>query len=319
MLCVASHDAGGAEILASWVARQDEPCCLLLAGPAVRIFERRLGRVLKPVSLNQALQSCDRFLTGSSWQSDLEWQLIRAARAQGKPVVTFLDHWGHYRERFVRNGEEWLPNAIWTGDEEAFVMAKSLFADVLVEQVPNPYFEDVRQAVAEFAQSSPTGAVPTGLRLLFVCEPLSEHGLQEFGDPMHWGYTEFDALRYFFSNLALLGTAVHAAVIRPHPSEKAGKYSAIARELAENVGIPVRVGGDRSLLQEIASCDVVAGCESMAMIVGLIAGRRVVSAIPPGGLPCSLPHKQIESLSSLANEGFASSLCALSGGGVGSA
>lgn len=306
MLCIASHDAGGAELLASWAARQEQPCRLLLAGPAVHVFERRLGRPAEAVSLEQALRESDRFLTGSSWQSDLEWQVIRAARTQGKPVVTFLDHWGHYRERFVRNGEECLPNAIWTGDGEAFAMAKALFPGVPVEQVPNPYFEDVRQAVADFADSGPmSGTTPAGLRILFVCEPLSEHGLQEFGDPMHWGYTEFDALRYFFSHLALLGGPVQSAVIRPHPSETAGKYNAIAKELAGSTGIALRVGGDGSLLQEIAGCDVVAGCESMAMVVGLIAGRRVISAIPPGGLPCSLPHRQIESLQALAMAGLA--------------
>jgi hypothetical protein len=119
-ICVVSHDAGGGELLASWVARQKQSCRLLLAGPALRVFERRLGHPLETVSLQQALQECDRFLTGTSWQSDFEWKLIRAARALGKPVVSFLDHWGHYRERFVRDGEECLPNAIWTGDEDFF-------------------------------------------------------------------------------------------------------------------------------------------------------------------------------------------------------
>jgi hypothetical protein len=299
-ICVVSHDAGGGELLASWVARQKQSCRLLLAGPALRVFERRLGHPLETVSLQQALQECDRFLTGTSWQSDFEWKLIRAARALGKPVVSFLDHWGHYRERFVRDGEECLPNAIWTGDEDAFAIAKDLFPSVPVELVPNPYFEDVRQAVAKFADSNPIrGMPPAKLRILFVCEPLSEHGLQEFGDPMHWGYNEFDALHYFFSHLELLGAPVLSAVIRPHPSERTGKYDAIARELTANIGIPLRVGGDESLLQEIAGCDIIAGCESMAMVVGLIAGRRVVSCVPPNGKACVLPHTEIESMQTL--------------------
>jgi len=124
MLCIASHDAGGAEVLASWVARRKEPCCLMLAGPALRVFERRLGQAVTTIVMEQALEECDHFLTGSSWQSDLEWQMIRAARAQGKRVVTFLDHWGHYRERFIRHGEECLPDAIWTGDEEAHARSR---------------------------------------------------------------------------------------------------------------------------------------------------------------------------------------------------
>jgi len=153
----------------------------------------------------------------------------------------------------------------------------------------------MREAVAGFAAADDT-ARAAGLRILFVCEPLSEHGQQEFGDPLHWGYTEFDALRYFFSRLSVLGSPVAEAVIRPHPSERPGKYDALARELQAVAGIPVRVGGAQPLLQEIAQSDVVAGCESMAMVVGLAAGRRVISAIPPGGRPSSLPQRQIEIL-----------------------
>ena len=297
MLCVACHDAGGAEVLASLVARRPLNCKLLLDGPARQVFQRRLGRQTDLLTIQQALVECDSFLTGSSWQSDLEWGVIRAARAAGKQVVTFLDHWGHYRERFVRNGDECLPDAIWVGDEDAFSMANGLFSGIPVELVPNPYFEDVRDTVARFSLSIPTEDEPTQkeLRVLFVCEPLSEHGAKEFGDPLHWGYSEFDALRYFCSRLNLLGLPVAEVVIRPHPSEKKGKYDAVAKLLGE----VVRVGGDHPLLQEIAACDVVAGCESMAMVVGLIAGRRVVSAIPPGGRPCSLPQRKIQSLAAL--------------------
>jgi hypothetical protein len=301
MLCIASHDAGGAELLASWLARQSQSYRLLLDGPALRVFERRLNGSLVIVSEEEALWECDHFLTGSSWQSDLEWRVIGAARSLGKPVVTFLDHWVHYRERFIRGGREHLPDAIWTGDQEAFNMALGLFPEVRVELVSNPYFEDIRSELASFASSSDSRSASTdGISILFVCEPLSEHGLAEYGDTLHWGYTEFDALRYFFDHQSLLGDPVREAVIRPHPSEKVGKYDSVARELRDRTGIPVRVGGDVTLLQEIAHSDVVVGCESMAMVVGLIACRRVISAIPPGGLSCSLPHDQIESLQVLA-------------------
>jgi hypothetical protein len=35
------------------------------------------------------------------------------------------------------------------------------------------------------------------------------------------------------------------------------------------------------------------------MVVGLIAGKRVVSCIPPGGAPCPLPQRDIELLQDL--------------------
>ncbi|SDH62461.1 hypothetical protein [Propionivibrio dicarboxylicus] len=296
MLCIASHDAGGAEVLASWLARNRQECRLLLAGPAVRVFERRLNRQVVVDRFENAINECDAFLTGSSWQSDLEWRVIEAARQQDKNVITFLDHWGNYRERFLKNGRECLPDVIWTGDDEAFALARPLFPEIEVKQVRNPYFDDIRETVSALADKQAGKREAVGLRILFVCEPLSEHGLLQYGDALHWGYTEFDALRFFFANMSRLGSPVHSVIIRPHPSEKPGKYDEIARELATASGLDVTVGGQVPLLNEIADCQVVAGCESMAMVVGMIAGRRIISAIPPGGRPCSLPHRQIEKL-----------------------
>jgi len=300
MQCVVCHDAGGAEVLASYVSRQGGEWIFVLEGPARKVFERRFGPVAG-MSLDDAMAAGSQFLTGSSWQSDLEWCAIAAARRAGKPVATFLDHWVNYRERFIREGVECLPDSIWVGDDYALERARAVFPEIEIRLVANPYFQDVREELARYTHD--VLPVSNGLRVLFVCEPISEHAEKAFGDPRYWGYTEFDALHYFFSHLELLGRPVHAVVIRPHPSERAGKYDTIAQELASSKGIPLRVGGEGSLLQEIAACDVVAGCESMAMVVGLIAGRRVVSAIPPGGRACSLPHQQIETLHEPAGSG----------------
>ena len=40
----------------------------------------------------------------------------------------------------------------------------------------------------------------------------------------------------------------------------------------------------------------VVGCETMAMVIALIAGRRVFTSIPPGGRPCRLPQREIRPL-----------------------
>ena len=38
---------------------------------------------------------------------------------------------------------------------------------------------------------------------------------------------------------------------------------------------------------------IVVGCESMAMVVALMAGKSVYSSIPSGGRNCTLPHEGI--------------------------
>ncbi|MGB1984427.1 MAG: hypothetical protein ACPHOH_03080, partial [Porticoccaceae bacterium] len=51
------------------------------------------------------------------------------------------------------------------------------------------------------------------------------------------------------------------------------------------------------------------GCESMAMVVGLLAKKRVISAIPPGGRPCQLPQPAIENLQQLVENKITSINC----------
>src|SRR5437588_7868764 len=140
---VVSHDSGGAEILSSYLLQRAVPKLLVLEGPAVAIFERKLGAVT-PVTLEEAVQRSAWVLSGTSWQSDLEWRAIVRARELGKPAVAFLDHWINYKERFVRAGRQCLPDEIWVGDEYAAEIARREFGDQPIRVVENPYFEDVR-------------------------------------------------------------------------------------------------------------------------------------------------------------------------------
>lgn len=296
MLCVVSHDAGGAEIISSYVRQQRLACNFVLAGPALKIFERKLG-LIEQTSLDDALLQSDRLLCGTSWQSDIEWRAIELARGLGKPSAAFLDHWVNYRERFVRDGEIHLPDEIWVGDALARDKAQALFPGIAIKLVDNPYFQDMRRDLESIKRSPKTDANAT--RVLYVCEPLREHALREHGNERHWGYTEEDALRYFLTNLEVLKTPVEHIVLRPHPSEQPEKYDWAIREF----GLPIVRGGAKNLFEEVVDADVVVGCESMAMVVGLLAQRRVLSCIPPSGRPCVLPQAEIESLQALVARG----------------
>jgi hypothetical protein len=287
VIAVVAHDAGGAEILSSYVRRSGLPCRYALAGPAVRVFERKLGPI-DVSGIEDAVRSSSSVLCGTSWQSDLELGAIAHARGLGKPSVAFLDHWVNYHERFQRAGGECLPDEIWVGDAIAESLARRVFQSLPVRLVENPYFEDIRQELAACPRRP--GRDPQAVSVLYVTEPVRAHALRQFGNERHWGYGEEDALRYFLAHVAVLGRPVERIVIRPHPAESPGKYHWAAREF----DLPIEGGGARPLVEDIVEADVVAGCESMAMVVGLLAGKRVVSSIPPGGHACRLPHPGIE-------------------------
>ncbi len=294
-VAVVSHDAGGAEILSSWLNRAHCQASVVAAGPAESIFRRKCPQA-EFLSLDEALAKSAWVLCGTGWQSSLERHAIARGRALGKKTVAFLDHWVNYRERFEEGGHSVLPDEIWVGDVEAERIARTLLDQTLVLLQPNPYVEDLLAEIARI-QTGKSGSAAN--RVLYVCEPIADHALAQYGDERHWGYTEYDALRFFLTNVAALGQPVDAITIRPHPSEQADKY-----QWADGlIPLPaVEFGGKKTLLEETLESDIIVGCESMAMVVGLLAGKRVISTIPPGGRPCQLPHRDIEHMQQLVGD-----------------
>ncbi|MDO9140133.1 MAG: hypothetical protein Q7U38_07400 [Methylobacter sp.] len=292
MIALVCHDAGGAEILSSYARQTGLDYLYVLEGPACKVFERKLGPI-KTTPLDEAVRRSASILCGTSWQSDIEINAIKLARSLGKHSVAFIDHWVNYRERFTRSGATFLPDEIWVGDRMAETMAKEVFPGLPVTWVDNPYLLDIRQELAAIeARNLPA---QDSLSVLYICEPIGEHALLRHGDAYFWGYVEEDALRYFLTNCAALGKPIRRVLIRPHPSERAGKYSWAQDEF----GLPIEMGGEHTLLEEVIDSDVVVGCGSMAMVVALLIGKKVVSCIPPGGKSFSLPHADIISLQAI--------------------
>lgn len=294
MLAVISHDAGGAELLSSYVRQQGLSCLYVLEGPALQVFERKLGPI-QTLPLEAAVNQASSVLCGTSWQSDLEFNAIGRGRALGKRTIAFLDHWVNYRERFTRGAEAHLPDEIWVGDSIAQDLVATVLPGIPCRLVDNPYFADLRLELASLVPSQTMDV--DKLSVLYVCEPIREHALRQHGNEYYWGYVEEDALRYFLENIAALEKAVEYILIRPHPSESSDKYD----WAKDDFDLPITIGGSRTLMDEIADCDWVVGCQSMAMVIGLLAGKRVISCIPPEGGACALPQPEIEHLRILIN------------------
>ncbi len=171
-------------------------------------------------------------------------------------------------------------------------IAKATFDDVPIVLHENPYLEEL---LIEINNSKVVGSTDTGTTILYVCEPIADHAFQKYGDERHWGYTERDSLEFFLKHSALIDKNISRIIIRPHPSEQRNKYD-WARD---NKAYEIDIGGEHTLLDEILRSDIVVGCQSMAMIVALLADKKVISAIPENGLPCPLPHSGLLHLKEL--------------------
>jgi len=285
MITIVCHDSGGAEILSSWLCHEKPKYQLVVQGPAIPIFERKLGN-LEILNLEDAISSCDWVLCGSSWQSDLEKKALLLAKKKNKKAITFLDHWVNYQERFNFKNSFIYPDEIWVGDSIAHRIAEEIFSKIPIKLKSNPYFKDI---ILDLKNIEPGKSNELHQSVLYVCEPMTEHALTQYGDRLYYGYTEEDALKFFLENLEYLNIKIEKIKIRPHPSENKKKYE-WAKDFSDLV---VETDSNKTLIQQIQENDIVVGCESMAMVIGLIAKKQVFSCIPFGGKQCGLPHDEI--------------------------
>jgi hypothetical protein len=292
-VAVCCHDAGGANMVAAWVASdrlRDYKICA--EGPALKIFAAAVpNRTAQPLSKSLDGASC--LLSGSGWASRLEHEARTAARLRGIPVVAALDHWVNYRMRFTRDGAETLPDLLVVTDRQAANLAAATFGSACPVAIwENLYLKSEAAAVARHSTRVP--AVPPA-RLLVLLEPIRQDWIVGAPDP-----AEFRALDYLMENMAALSPTPDEMVIRlrPHPSEPTSKYLPwLRRQNRKRLALSV----GRSLSEDIAWADMAAGLESYALIVALESRRRAVSYLPPAAPLCSLQHPGLEHLDALIN------------------
>jgi len=290
-VAICCHDAGGANLVAAWIAgaaTQDFRICI--DGPARAVFSNAVpGRITG--TLAAALDGAQCLLSGSGWASDLEHRARVEAKNRGMPVLAVLDHWVNYRMRFIRGDVESLPDVLVVTDHEAAELAAATFGTACrIVMWDNQYLQGEVARVRGYPRR--VRAANAG-RLLIVLEPVRHDWSAGAADA-----AEFRALDFLLKNLVAIFPDPGEVEIRlrPHPSEPAAKYMPWLRRQER---FRLELSESRSLAEDIAWADVAAGLQSYALVVALECGRRAVSYLPSGAPPCSLRHAGLEHLTRL--------------------
>lgn len=277
---IVSHDAGGAEILSSLLKLNDIKYLLCLDGPAVDIFNSKIGSV-DNYHLSEGIKLVDWVLTGTSWASDLEYHAIRLAKKNRKFVASFLDHWVNYRERFTWHGPEILPNEIWVGDEDAYALASSIFYDLSIKFFPNPYWGEIKHSF-DYIKNKENDK----LSFLFASANMDGIGLKQKA----YRYSDQEILIAYLKNLPLLFPRKNLSKITLslHPSENQEKYNS---SFLKKHNLILSTG--RSIPELINSHMYVAGVDSMVSVIAKICGKQTIN-IEIMNIPSVIPDKYID-------------------------
>lgn len=86
-------------------------------------------------------------------------------------------------------------------------------------------------------------------------------------------------------------TIIDRIRIRSHPAEPPGKYRDLLNQYRHLYDL--EESQDRPLVEDCAWVDWIVGCQSMAMVIGVLAGKQVFSCIPAEGGTLNLPFPEI--------------------------
>ena len=281
---VVCHDAGAANVIIAGLLNTGRDDWLaVMGGPARKLWLNAFPDNVLIESLDEVLPSSEMVLTGTGWGSCLEHDARRGALKYGVKSIAVVDHWVNYQERFTRNEETIYPDEIWVTDSYALAIANRLFPSKLIIQIQNLYLNRQLQTIRRVVPS-------VRPELLYVLEPARTV----------WGRDrpgEFQALDYFVQKFPVLELPKDAVVrLRPHPSDWVGKYD---EWLKSNASFSASLDVSLDIAESIGRASWVVGCESFALVLGLMSGRTVYCSLPPSAPVCRLPHKGIISLKEL--------------------
>jgi hypothetical protein len=270
------HDAGAGNIvIANLLETGRKDWHAYMQGPSEKLWKATFPEIALCDTLDSTLEGAELLITGTGWASDIEHEARKLARSRGIRSVAVIDHWANYAERFVRHDETVWPDEFWVTDDYAMDIAKETFPNENVFQIPNQYVEIQLRDIAKVEEMDTP-------ELLYVLEPARSN----------WGGSnsgEFQALDYFVSHMSQLGLPPETRIrLRPHPSEEQEKYN---DWITRHPSLNVQIDGSLNIAQSIGRSTWVVGCESFALVLALMSGRKVYCTLPPWAPACRLPHQ----------------------------
>ena len=256
MICLVSHDAGGAELLSSWARNQNKKFLYNIKGPALKVFRRKLKK-FKNSNLNTIKKKTHIYITGTSKKSSHELFFIKYAKKNDLKSISIIDHWVNYKERFIRKNKIIKPNEIWVTDKIALKLAKKIFYNNKVILKKNYYLQDFTKSFIKFLNKSSKNKN----MVLYLTTNTNNKK------------KDLNKLGFFFKKIDYLRQKKHTVIIKIHPSENLSKYQIYIKKFKF-----VKFVKNYDLAKLIANCKFLIGYNSMAMYLASKVKKQVFHA-----------------------------------------
>jgi len=284
-ITVVVSDAGAAQILLSLVeANRNKASWHIIVpkdSPAFSIALKK-ALVVEPLRGDEEIES-DYLFYGTSWQNSFHEHFVIRAKEKGIKSIAFLDNWEGYARRFGAV----LPDFFAVSDDLAYTTAKDEGLQNILK---------VRDyATLRFLDDAKKYKIEESNRVLILSEPTAKVAKQSYADANYWGFTESSWLRDILDHFGLFH--VQSVVIRLHPSDSAEQYKEIFKEYK----IAYEISQNRELIEDLLSCSLVVGINTVALYYASLLNRKAISYIPSQNRSCNLPIAKQNRIQSFEN------------------
>lgn len=169
-------------------------------------------------------------ITGTSYTSDFELNLIKEANQNGIQTISFVDNWSGFESRFCREGQITYPDVLYVIDEKAKTNAVEFgFTSENVFSIGNPYWDYLKKWRPIESKSfifNKYNLEESKKTILIAPDPLTN-----VGGKSRFGFDEVEMLQNL---LKLINPEKYNVILKIHPNQNMDT-------LAEFVNLPWKI------------------------------------------------------------------------------
>jgi len=273
-ILVVSHDAGGAQILSSYIKKKNLNCHYLLSGPATEIFRSKLKNINK--KKKNFIKNINLLFTGTSYKNRTEVKYLKMAREKKIYSISFLDSWVNYKQRFKLLNKYYYPDEMVVYDKESFEIAKKVFKKkTKITKINNPYLSSFKM-----------GNTKKNNYLIYLSS--------NFDVTKKFNISDKSLFMNFLKKIDgyIKDQNIYKIIIKNHPGEKSNKYDFIKK--LKTAGFKLKKAKKNQKLEDLLkNSKHVAGFDTMGLVVGKLLKNFVIN-LKFKGYKSSIPEKYID-------------------------
>ena len=279
MKVVVCKDAGSANLMAEDI-KKNKDYIFFLKEPAKSIFEKKNIKSHNLKLLKKYIAKSNLLIAGTSWPLDIDYRSIKFAKKYNVKVITYLDHWVNYIERF-NNNKLMLPNILITTDKYSYALARKKFPKIKIIKRKNKYLNKLKLEYKKIKKENKY--------ILYIDNHLVDIKKNIINDKKYFKYDEKTIFKNFYFKIKKTKYKSKKILFRIHPK----KTKKNALQVIKGHETSCVFSKNTSLIKDIAKSQIVVGWNSMAMYLAHKLKKKVMHILPKGIKSNVLPIKNI--------------------------